>query len=111
MEKETDFFSLKYGVAGVCVMLTLMVILKVGEILFKMQVRKSESSEETLKANTEALRDMTFALKNVDQRLILAEAILKKLDLDLRRAFAAIRLTAGDKWTAISEQIQKDLMP
>jgi hypothetical protein len=111
LETGTDFFSLKYGVAGVCVILCLLFLLKLVEIFFAMTAKRSEISDKALSANTLAVQEMSFLLKSLEQRLAFAEAALKKLDLDTRRFFAALKLTAGESWPEISERIQKDLLP
>lgn len=112
MEK---LFSLEYGIGGVCVLLTLMVLLRVGEFVWKIVERKEKVSEKTIENLIRSVQDNTVALQfldaRFDQRLKNIEASiaeLPKLKTDLRRFYAAMKEIAGDKWPAIREEITKD---
>lgn len=108
MEK---LFSLEYGIGGVCVLLTLMVLLRVAEFVWKMVERKGKISEETLETLVRAVRESTVAMKFQDQRLkSIEDAVseLPKIKTDLRRFYAAMKEIAGDQWPAIRDEILKD---
>lgn len=109
MENAEGLFNLKYGVAGVCVMLCLLFLLKVLEIWMKAKDRKEELSDKALTDLTFAARDLTAQLKCINDRMVLMESTFKKFDLDMRRLYAALKLVAGEGWTEISEKIRKDL--
>lgn len=111
MENAEGVFNLKYGVAGVCVMLCLLFLLKVLEIWMRAKDRKEELADKSLQDLTFAARDLTAQIKCVNDKMVLMESTIKKFDLDLRRLYAALKLIAGDNWTDISEKIRKDLHP
>lgn len=104
-------FSLEYGIGGVCVLLTLMVLLRVGEFVWRIVERKEKLSEKTLEELVHAVRESTVAMKFIDERLKLIESNVSeipKLKTDLRRFYAAMKEVAGDKWPAIRDEIVKD---
>lgn len=108
MEK---LFSLEYGIGGVCVLLTVMVLLKVGEFLWALREKKESSSEIALQNLTEAVQNNTVATQLMDHRLASLEHAISefpKFKTDLRRFYAAIKEIAGDKWPAIRDEIVKD---
>ena len=108
MEK---ILSLEYGVGGVCVLLTLMVLLKVGEFLWKMRERKDTLSETAIQDLTAAVESSTRAMQHLDLRLQHMEksiAELPKFKTDIRRFYSAIKEVAGEKWPAIRDEIMKD---
>jgi hypothetical protein len=108
MEK---LFSLEYGIGGVCVLLTLMVLLRVGEFVWKIVERKEKVSEKTLEELVHAVREASISMKFIDERLKLIEAAVSeipKMKTDLRRFYAAMKEVAGDKWPSIRDEITKD---
>lgn len=108
MEK---LFSLQYGVGGICVLLTLMVLVRVGEFVWKILQKREELSEKTVRDLTQAVVDNTAETKSLGQRIVHLETSLGevgKLKLDVRRSYAAIRQLAGDRWPAIRDEIMKD---
>lgn len=108
MEK---MLSLEYGVGGACVLLTLMVLLKVGEFLWKLKEKKDSLSEAAIRDLTAAVESSTAATKHLDSRLQHLEkaiAEIPKFKTDIRRFYAAIKEVAGDKWPSIRDEIMKD---
>lgn len=104
-------FSLKYGIGGICVLLTLHVFLKVGEFLWALREKKEIISEATIKELTQAVRANTQATQHLEHRLGALEKMsgdLPKFRLDIRRFYAAIKEIAGDKWPRIRDEIMKD---
>ena len=106
---ETGLLNLKYGVAGICVMLCLLFLLQLLQIFMKTTVKRSELSEDALKKLTVMAQELTFEMKSLDKRLVLTEGTLSKLDLDYRRFYSALKLTAGERWPEISDAVQKEL--
>lgn len=76
----TNLVAEKYGIGGICVLLTLMVLLKVGELLWSIQTKREQRSY----------------------------AKLCKLENDLKRAFAVLKALAGDRWNELREDFTKD---
>lgn len=108
MEK---FFSLQYGVAGICVLLTIHVLIYVGEFLWKIREKKETISDLAVKDLTSAMYSNTSATRHLDNRLQHLERTitdLPKFKTDLRRFYAAIKEVAGDKWPKIRDEIMKD---
>lgn len=108
MEK---LFSLEYGVGGMCVLLTLMVLLKVAEFLWNLREKKESMSEAAIKNLTQAVEANTKATQHLDGRLQFLEKSLSELPkfkTDIRRFYAAIKEVAGDKWPRIRDEIMKD---
>jgi len=100
-----EMFSLKYGIAGICVMLTIMVLLKVGEFLWSLREKKDTLSETSIKNLTEAVKHLDARLEGFERSI----ADLPKFKMDMRRFYAAIKAIAGpDKWPGIREEIMKD---
>lgn len=90
-------------------MLCLLFLLEVVKIFMRTTTKRTELSEEAVKALTTAVQEMTYQSKCLDKRLVITEETLKKLDLDIRRFYSALKLTAGDRWPEISDAIQKEL--
>lgn len=108
MEK---LFSLEYGIAGACVLLTLMIFLKVGEFLWHLKEVRENISEQTTKELIAAVQQNTVATQLLEHRLLVMEEAISevpKLKTDLRRFYSAIKEIAGDKWPAIRDEIVKD---
>lgn len=111
MEK---LFSLQYGVGGACVLLTLMIVLRLGEFLWKLKERKESLSDAAVRELTKAVVANTSAVHGLDLRLQnLEHAVsdLPKFKADIRRLYAAVREVAGEGWTRIRDEILKDEFP
>lgn len=100
---------MKYGVAGICVLLCLHFLLKVFEIFTKQKAQKEQVSEETLRTTAIRCRNLSRQVKALNAELAKNDVTLKKFNIDLRRAYAAMKLLAGEQWTEISEKIRKDI--
>lgn len=103
--------SLQYGIGGVCVLLTLMVLLKVGEFLWKLREKKDVLSESAIHDLTAAVESSTRAMQHLDSRLQHIEktiAEIPKFKTDIRRFYAAIKEVAGPAWPQIRDEIMKD---
>lgn len=103
--------SLEYGIAGVCVLLTLMILIRVAEFVWKLHQKKEAVSEETMRQLVDEVRKNTVAVQLLEHRLHTIETSfseLPKLKLDLRRSFSAIKTLAGNRWASIREDLMKD---
>lgn len=106
-----NLFTLEYGVAGVCVLLTISVLLRVGEFVLKARAQKESASEDAVKALTKAVVENTAALEGLNRRMAELERVLgdlPRLKNDIRRSFAAIKEVAGPDWPRIRDEIMKD---
>jgi hypothetical protein len=106
-----DLFSLKYGIGGICVLLTLMVLVRVAEFVYSLHEKRESLSENAITELTKAVQENTFAVKMLDARIATVETSmseLPKLKNDLRRSFCAVKEIAGDDWPRIRDVIMKD---
>ena len=114
MEKLLSM-SLEHGVAGVCILLTIMILGKAGEFVWKVYAERTKEktslTESTVQKLTEAVQQSTVASQQLEARLKHLEqsaSDFPKLKLDVRRFYAAIKEVAGDRWPAIRDEILKD---
>lgn len=101
----------EYGIAGVCILLTLQVLIKVGEFLWKLREKKDSMSEDSIERLTKALEETAFSVRHLDQRIADLEeslAELPKFKQDLRRSFMALKSIAGGKWPSIRKDIMEE---
>ncbi len=106
-----QFFSLEYGIGGICVLLVFHALIKIADIFWQQRQKQDHVSEETIKALTKAVLDNTTAAQHLDMRLgRLEQAVLDlpKFKKDIRRFYAAIKHLAGDDWPKIRDEIMKD---
>ncbi len=105
------FFSLEYGVGGICVLITIQILVKAGEILWNVKKEKDAISKSEVQKLTGAVVDLTAATTHLDCRLEKIEISVSefpKFKTDQRRFYAAIKELAGDKWPQIRDEILKD---
>jgi hypothetical protein len=108
MEK---LFSLEYGIGGICVILTISVLVRVAEFVWGLREKKDSLSETTITKLTVAMQENTLAVKHLDCRLETLErsvSDLPKIKTDLRRFYSALKSLSGDRWPAIRDEIMKD---
>jgi hypothetical protein len=75
------FLSSEYGLAGICVLLTIQILVKVGEFVWSLQRKRQRHSD----------------------------AKLLKLENDLKRAFFVLKTLAGpERWPSIREEFTKE---
>lgn len=110
-----SMFDVKYGVAGICVLLAFKVIVDSAKFVFerhKQEAKQKESaSEATTKELIKAVRENTEVTKHLDNRIQHLERSigdLPKLKLDVRRFYTAVKSVAGDKWPAIHDELMRD---
>ncbi len=76
-----------------------------------MREKKDKITDEMLQKVVEGLAINTHATDRNSLTIAQLEKAfsdLPKLKLDLRRAFTALRMTAGDRWPEIRENIMED---
>jgi hypothetical protein len=95
IEAITQYLSEKGGAA--C--FGLLVLLKIGELVWNYAKERNKVTTDTLTAHTVALE------KNTTQ-LITTQIDVKKLRVDMRHAFLALKEIAGNKWPVIAEKIE-----
>ncbi len=108
MEK---FLSSEYGLVGICIFLTIHILLKVGEFVWAIKEKKESVTEATTRDLIKAVQANTVATQHLENRMEHLEksaADLPKFKLDMRRFYAAIKEVAGDRWPMIREEIMKD---
>lgn len=106
-----DLFSLKYGIGGICALLTISILFKVAEFVWKIREKKEMSSDMAMVDLTKAVQECTLTMKVLDIRLKameMANSEFPKLRNDLRRVFTAMKEIAGDKWPMVRDEIMKD---
>ncbi len=104
-------FSSNYGIGGLCVILTLGILLRVGEFLWGLREKKDTLSEASIKELTKAVQASTAAMNHLERRLEHLEkavADLPKFKTDMRRFYSGLKEVAGDKWPKIRDEIMKD---
>src|ERR1700689_4714361 len=104
-------FSLEYGVGGVCVLLTIMVLMKVGEFVWSVREKRESLSESAITELTKAVQQNTVALQFLEMRLKALELSVTefpKLKNDIRRFYTAMKEIAGERWADIRDEIMKD---
>lgn len=100
-------FDLKYGVAGLCILITIYILVRVGEFVWGLKEKKETATEATI-------QKLIATIEHLDKRIGSMEAgfaEVAKLKKDLTRCFAALRLGMGDKWNDIRKQIIEDDFP
>lgn len=110
MEKFIDF---KDGVSGllvsVCVLLSVQLVFKVGEFLWKIKEKKDSASEAAIRELTEVVKQNTLALEHFESKLENVEKLLSefpKIKLDIRRFYQAIKMISGDEWEKVKKEIE-----
>lgn len=106
-----NFFSLEYGIGGLCIILTLMVLLKVGEFLWNIHEKSGAISSASIEKLTAAVTENTSAVMKLDYRLEHLEksvSDLPKFKEDIRKFYLAIKELSGDNWPKIRDEILKD---
>ncbi len=101
MEK---LFSPEYGVAGICVLLTINILVKLGEFLWSLKQKKESASDATIEKLIQTVKENTYAIEHLEKSV----SELPKMKTDLRRFFAAVKAISGDKWSQIKKEILED---
>lgn len=115
MEALSQFLNLKDGVSGLlaslCVILSLSLLTRVGEFLWRIKEKKEMASDASIKELTDVVRDNTTATEHLEHRLTALEQSLMelpKVKSKLQKLFAAIKHMAGDEWHKIRGMIEDE---
>jgi hypothetical protein len=103
--------SQDYGIVGIFVMLTLFVLLKIGEFLWQLRQKKETATDAAILNLTVAVKENTDSHKQLQcevKRLETMISELPKFKTDVRRFYAAIKFVAGERWPEIRDEILKD---
>lgn len=105
----------KNGLPGllisICVILSLQLVFKVGEFLWKLREKKDSASEAAIRELTEVVKHNILATEHLEQRLNELKNTLSeipKFKSDMRRLFSAIKIVSGDKWSQIRKEIMEE---
>lgn len=99
-----NLFSLQYGVAGVCVLLTIMILVQVGKFLWSLKEKKESVSDRQVGELIERCKKLEDRIGNCEKLI----ADLPKFRTDMRRFYAAVKDIAGDRWPKIRDDIMRD---
>lgn len=99
-----DLFDLKYGIAGICVLLTLHILVRVAIFAFEMQKKKQSASEKAVEDLTAAVLASTKTIEHLQASI----AELPKIKTDIRRFYIAVKFIAGDDWPKIRKEIMEE---
>lgn len=97
--------------ASIVILLAFQLFLKLGEIAWEMLKKKDEVSQKSITKLTEALETNTKATQELKMQFAEMKdeiSTLPQLRLDVRRAFRALRMLAGDEWEEIKKAIMDD---
>src|SRR5271165_924408 len=92
--------------AVIAIILCTQLVVRVGTFAWEVLKRKSELSEKSLERLGETIERNTAAVSKLERRIEGIErdiANLPKFELDVRRAFRALKALAGDRWPTISQ--------
>jgi hypothetical protein len=111
--------------AGVIVLLALNLITRIGEFVFKMLQKKSQTTDEqiariarlmddhtmknsmALTQNTDAVRELRVQISVLQQEL----GDVKKFKSDSDMLLSAVKILAGQKWPRVRKAIEDDRPP
>lgn len=97
--------------AGLVIILSLHLCLKLGEFIFELIKKKSELTEKNIDNMVNALALNIEALHKLEARMSSIETTLKdfsRFKVDVRRLFIAIKELSGENWDAIRKTIMDD---
>ena len=76
-----------------------LILLKVGEMIWNYFKNRERVTDDTLKK-------LVFELQQTNLALNSMQADVKKLKLDLRRAFYALKRLSGKDWPSVAEELR-----
>lgn len=89
---------------AICVLMTLHLFTRLGTFLWEMLKQKSAVSEQSIQRLIEAVNRLEDRVREAD---VLLRSI-PKISRDLKQAFMAIKILAGDNWSHIRDEIAED---
>lgn len=89
---------------SICVVLSLHLVFKLIEFLWKLREKKDLASETAITKLTETLDKTNFRLEKLESSL----DGQVKLRRDVRRSFQAVKILSGDQWPTIMNKIVEE---
>lgn len=97
--------------ASIALLLSFHLLIKVAEFAWDFIKKKDEISQKSIERLTVALETNTQATQELKVQFAEMKdeiSTLPQLRLDVRRAFRALRILAGDEWEEIKRAIMED---
>lgn len=97
--------------ASLCVIMTLHLLIKVGEFVWEILKKKSEVSEKSIERLTMALNNSTRTIEGLEKDIREVQRELSKmnkLQLDIRRLYVAMKIVAGERWARVRKEMMDD---
>lgn len=111
-ELLTSHLGVPALLASIIIVLCLQLILRVGSFVWEILQKKNEVSEKSIAKLTDALQTNTVAVEKLQNELAQIKneiATLPQLRLDIKRAFVALKLMAGEEWEEIRLAIRDEI--
>ncbi len=100
--------------AGIAVVLSLQLVVRVGQFVFELMKKKTETSDSkiiemstSLQQNTSAVNELRTLIRGLEREL----AEIHKYRMDTQKLFSAVKLMAGKKWPEIRKAMEDDIFP
>jgi uncharacterized membrane protein affecting hemolysin expression len=106
-----EFLKPGDGLSAIVVVLCLHLVVKIGQFLWAFKEKKDAVTESGIEELSKAVRECTSTIAALESRIRDIESVsnsIDKLRVDVRRAYLAIRLMAGDKWGDIRKIIMEE---
>lgn len=104
MKELFELLSSANGIPALCVLVTLFLLLKIGEFVWKLIEQKDKLKDDTVKELSDALKKNTQTLD--EMKPLLSE--IPKMKIDLRRYFTAMKIISGDKWKEVYRDVLEE---
>ncbi len=98
-------------VIALVVLVALHLVVRVGQFLWTFKEKKDAITESGIEELSKAVRACTATIEKLECRIKSVEVMItdvNKIKVDLRRAYVAIRLITGDRWTQIRKIIMEE---
>lgn len=79
-------------------------LLKIGELLWGLLKKKVTTSEDTLLANTSAVKSLTDSIVKLENTV----STIPKMQKDLKRSFFLHKKILGDRWKEYAKEFEED---
>lgn len=110
MEPITELPQIN-GTTALIVLVAINVVVKCGEILWRMKQHKDLITEKGIERLSASVQQNTHANEKLAERMEKLERALAstgKMKLDLRRLYTAVKRIAGAEWPDIRKEIMED---
>jgi hypothetical protein len=99
-----SFLSLQNSLAGILILGFFHLVLMLAKFFWGLRKAKEDTSEETLKYNTQAVQNLPMSLEKLKDQI----SALPKMQKDLKRSFVGIKIIAGNDWPRIRKEIEEE---